>query len=333
MTLPPSSVIICTHNRAGLLPRIVGQIRAQDYPTDAFEIVVVDHRSTDHTPQVVKRLAAEPGAPVRYVRESRPGVTCARNRGAEEARNPYLAYIDDDCSVGPDWLRQLISGFDLHERVAAVSGQVQVQWDEQKPSWVGPSLEGWFAVNGYLGTQPRLLNLGEHIVEGNMGLERSAWQATGGFLGMEQFGSRGMAAGEILYLLEQLYRQGYKIAFVPQALAVHHVGRRTRRWMLQRAYWQGVSDAVLGHLLKRRSWVSNTCQVGLDVGALVVLWGFAAGSFLMLNEGQGMFHLARAVRRLGLILGKLHLVGDWPRVRSWLSEHDTTLSRLRRLPS
>lgn len=333
MAARPVSVIVCTHNRADLLPRVIGRLRAQDYPRDAFEIIVVDHRSTDRTPQVVKELVAEPGVPVRYVPESRPGVTYARNRGAEEAHNPYLAYIDDDCSMGPDWLRQLISGFDLSERVAAVSGQVQVQWDEQKPSWVTSSLERWFAVNGYLGTQPRLLNPGEHIVEGNMGLERSAWQASGGFLGMEQFGSRGMAAGEILYLLEQLYRQRYKIAFVPQALAIHHVGRRTRRRLLQRAYWQGVSDAILACLLNRRSWFANIQRFGLDVAALSVLLGLAAGSYLMMNDGQGMYHLARAFRRIGLLLGEMHIVGDWPCVQSWLSEHDAAMLKLsRRLP-
>lgn len=323
MAIRPSSVIICTHNRANLLPRIVGQIRAQEYPVGAFEIIVVDHRSTDDTPQVVKRLATEPGAQLCYTAESGPGVSFARNRGAAEARNPYLAYIDDDCTVGPEWLAQLISGFDLDERVAAVSGQIQLQWDEQKPSWFASSLERWFAVNGYLGAQPRLLNPGEHIVEGNMALERRAWQAAGGFLGMEQFGSQNMAAGEVLYLLEQLNRKGFKVAFVPEALAVHHVGTRTRRWMLRRSYWQGVSDAVLDYLLRRRSGFPSVGQLGLDTGAFFVLLAFAAGSFLRLGEGQGMFHLARAVRRMGLLLGKMHLAGDWPRVRSWLSEHNT----------
>jgi hypothetical protein len=208
-----------------------------------------------------------------------------------------------------------------------------VQWDEQKPPWVNSGLERWFAVNGYLGTQPRLLNPGEHIVEGNMALERTAWQAAGGFLGMEQFGSRGMAAGETLYLLEQLYRQRYKIAFVPQALAIHHVGKRTRGWMLQRAYWQGVSDAILYYLFERRSWFANIHRFGLDMAALLVLLGLAAGSYLMLNDGQGMYHLARAFRRTGLLLGEMHIVGDWPRVRSWLLEHDAAMLNLsRRLP-
>ncbi|HUV67645.1 MAG TPA: glycosyltransferase family A protein [Sedimentisphaerales bacterium] len=115
MTVRPTSVIVCTHNRADRLREVVHQLRAQDYPADAFEIIVIDNLSTDHTPQVVERLVAERGVPVRYVAESRPGITFARSREAKVARYPYLAYLDDDCSVEPDWPSQPVQGFDLHD--------------------------------------------------------------------------------------------------------------------------------------------------------------------------------------------------------------------------
>jgi len=44
MTVRPTSVIVCTHNRADLLRQVVHQLRAQDYPADAFEIIVIDNR-------------------------------------------------------------------------------------------------------------------------------------------------------------------------------------------------------------------------------------------------------------------------------------------------
>jgi glycosyltransferase involved in cell wall biosynthesis len=286
-----------------------------------FEIIVVDHRSTDNTPTVIKQLATEPGVPLRYILEEHPGVSFARNRGAEEASNPYLAYLDDDCSVGPDWLRRLASGFDLNERVVAVGGQVILQWEAPKPSWFGPELERWFAVNGHLGQQPRLLTAFEYIVEGNMGIERRAWKAGGGFLGMEQFGSRGMAAGEILYLLQKLHQQRGKIAFVPQAIAVHHVRPSTQRRMVLRAYWQGVSDGLLDYLIYRRSWLSTAGRLVLDASAMIVLFGYTCFSYLKADQAKGIFHLMRAIRRLSLVLSEMRLIGDWPRIRVWASAH------------
>ena len=158
-------------------------------------------------------------------------------------------------------------------------------------------------------------------MEGNMALKREAWQAAGGFLGMEQFGSRNMAAGEVMYLLQQLRQQRGQIAFIPQAVAVHHIGTYTRCRFLRRAYWQGVSDGLLDYLIYRRSWLSTASRLILDTAAMIVLFGYACFSYLKADQAKGMFHLMRAIRRLGLVLSGMRLVGDWPRVRSWASAH------------
>ncbi len=318
----PVSVIVCTHNRADLLPVVIGQLRAQEYLADAFEIIVVDNCSTDRTPQVVEDLVTESGVPVRYVAESRSGVDFARNRGAEVAFYPCLAYLDDDCSVEPDWLSHLVRGFDLHDDVAVVGGRVVLDWDEQeKPAWLGPELEGWLAAYGHSGTQPQLLETKARVIECNMALKVEAWKAAGGFLGMQQFGSQHMAAAEVLFPLVQIQRNGGRVAYVPDAVVHHHVGRRTREWMLRRAYWQGVSDGLLDYLVHRRSWLSTICRTILDVAAMIVFFGFACFCYLKADRAKSMFQLMRAIRRLSLILSETRLVGDWARVRSWTSAH------------
>ena len=322
MTIRSISVIICTHNRAGLLPGVLTQIRAQDYPKDAFEIIVVENCSMDNTAEVVEQFASKPGVAIHYVLESRPGITFARNRGAEEAHYPYLAYLDDDCSVEPDWLSQLVQGFDLHDDVVVVGGRVVLDWDQQdKPSWLGPELEPWLAANNQLGTQPRLLVENARVIECNMALKRETWKAAGGFLGMDQFGSQHMAAGEVLYLLKQIECQRGKVAFVPGAVVHHHIGQRSRRWMLRRAYWQGVSDGMLDYLVCRRSWLSTISRIILDAAAMLVLFGYTGFAYLKADNTKGLFHLLRAIRRLGLLLSEMRLVGDWPRARSWAAAH------------
>lgn len=322
MIIRPVSVIVCTHNRGTLLPRVLGQIRGQNYPRDAFEIIVVDHHSIDNTRQVVQRLTEEPGVPIRYVAEPRHGITLARNRGAEEAHYPYLAYLDDDCTVKPDWLKQIAGGFELDERVVAVGGQVLLHWDHPRPSWLSSEMDTWMAANGYLGNHPRILSINEHIVEGNMAVNHTAWKAAGGFLGMEQFGSRNMAAGEVLFLQHKLYQQGGKIAFVPDAIAYHHVGKQTLQQMVQRLYWQGVSDAIFDHILHRRPTSSTTYNVFLDLLKVPALLELAALSYFSNRKAKSMFHLARAVRRIGLLLGEMHLAGDWKAVATWLSKQN-----------
>jgi glycosyltransferase involved in cell wall biosynthesis len=325
MSVRPISVIVCTHNRADMLPNVIGQLRAQEYPAEAFEIIVVDNDSTDLTPQVVKRFVTEPGVALRYIAENRPGITFARNRGAEEARYPCLAYLDDDCCVEPDWLSQLVQGFDLHDDVVAVGGQVVLDWSQtERPAWLGTGLEPWLGANSRLGSQPRLLDEKTQVMESNMALKREAWQSAGGFLGMEQFGSRHMSAGEVLYLLKQLHQQRGQIAFVPQAVAVHRMGTFTRRRFLRRGYWQGVSDGILDYLVYRRSGLSTACRLFLDAAAMIVFFVYTCFFYIKADQAKGMFYLVRAIRRFSLILSKMRLLGDWPRVRSWVSTHHPT---------
>lgn len=318
MTVRPVNVIVCTRNRAHLLPKVIGQLRTQDYPVDAFEIIVVDNGSTDQTQQVVDQFINEPGVRLHYVVESRSGITFARNRGAVVASYPYLAYLDDDCSVRSDWLSQLIQGFDIHDDVAVVGGRVVLDWSQtERPAWLGPELERWLAANSHLGAQPRLLNDKEHIVEGNIALKREAWLSTGGFLGMEQFGSRNMAASEVLYMLKQIERQGLKIAFVPGAIAHHRVRLQSKQRMLERAFWQGVSDGILDYLINRRSWLSTFIRIILDAAAMIVLLGYAGFSYLKADKTKGFYHLLRVIRRFSLILSEMCMLGDWTRVRTW----------------
>jgi glycosyltransferase involved in cell wall biosynthesis len=318
----PVSIIVCAYNRAGLLPRIIGLLRDQDYPKDKYEIIIVDNGSTDNTKSIAESFIGQSEASVRYIFESRRGVTFARNRGSEVARNPYLAYIDDDCTVGPGWLQALMSGYNLDESIFAVFGQIINDWGEQiKPRWMMPATETWLGTNSFLGNSPKILENSFGTREANLSIKKEGLTTLGGFLGMEQFGSRDMAATELKYFLWKAKRMGKKIAYVPAATAHHLIVPRSRSWMIQRAYWQGISDGILEYIIFRRKWWTAVARACLDSAALIVLLGHVICYIILSDQPNWMFHLMRAVRRLGLILSELHLRGYWYRVDAWLREN------------
>ena len=87
--MPSVSVVICTYNRAQLLPRAIES--AQRAGSDV-EVIVVDDCSTDETPELCAKLEN-----IRYVRlESNGGLANGRNVGIAESSSEFIAFLDDD---------------------------------------------------------------------------------------------------------------------------------------------------------------------------------------------------------------------------------------------
>jgi glycosyltransferase involved in cell wall biosynthesis len=107
---PEVSVIVPVYNAAGALPRLVASLRAQDYPRDRFEIILVDNNSTDGSGDVIRGFRDVVG--LSQTKWQGPGAT--RNVGIEKASGEMLAFIDADCWAHPKWLgtgvRALVDG-------------------------------------------------------------------------------------------------------------------------------------------------------------------------------------------------------------------------------
>jgi cellulose synthase/poly-beta-1,6-N-acetylglucosamine synthase-like glycosyltransferase len=105
MTIP-ISVVVPTCHRERLLVRCLAALDAQDWPADAYEVLVVDDGASASTRQTVAHWAAHSRAVVRYVCAGpERGPAAARNLGWRLARGRIIAFTDDDCVPAPDWLR------------------------------------------------------------------------------------------------------------------------------------------------------------------------------------------------------------------------------------
>lgn len=130
------SVVVCTYNRAGLLPRTLEGLNAQEAPRDLrWELVVVDNNSTDGTREVIERFIPQAPMPVSHVFEPEQGISAARNTGIAHARGEVIAFTDDDVRPAPDWVAmvgrvQRESGADL------IGGRILPDWSGPVPRWL-----------------------------------------------------------------------------------------------------------------------------------------------------------------------------------------------------
>ena len=110
MKMPLITVAICTFNRAAVLRRTLEHMRAMEVPSPfEWELLVVDNKSTDNTPQVLNEMAGR--LPVRMLRELKTGQSYARNLILREARGQWIVWTDDDALVDARWLATIMATF------------------------------------------------------------------------------------------------------------------------------------------------------------------------------------------------------------------------------
>ena len=110
MTSPDVTIVVCTFNRASLLSGALDSLSKLDFSdVCSCEVLVVDNGSSDHTPQIVIDAADRYDVPIRYCRESEPGIAAARNRGVRSSRTSWIAFFDDDQIADIGWLSGLLT--------------------------------------------------------------------------------------------------------------------------------------------------------------------------------------------------------------------------------
>jgi len=106
MAWPSVSLIIPTYDRSAALRASLQAIAGLEYPSDRWEVIVVDDGSSDPVDEAVapfrQRLS------LTLVRQVNQGPATARNTGVQEADGTLLAFTDDDCRPMPSWLRRLV---------------------------------------------------------------------------------------------------------------------------------------------------------------------------------------------------------------------------------
>jgi glucosyl-dolichyl phosphate glucuronosyltransferase len=240
------SAIICTLDRADYLRAALASLARQTAPPDAFEVIVVDNGSTDHTPAVLAAVRAALPALV-VVTEPRQGLSHARNAGLAKARGDVVAFLDDDAEAEPDWLAALIACFDggAH-RPACVGGPVTALWDAPRPHWLSASMLPYLTVIDW-GLPAGELPPECFIAGVNIAFDRDQLRSLGGFpTALGRVGTN-LLSNEELVVQRLLRAAGGSCRWEPSVRVGHHVhpSRLRRRWFLRRYYWQGVSDAVM----------------------------------------------------------------------------------------
>jgi GT2 family glycosyltransferase len=210
-----------------VLERCLRSILACDY--EEFEVVVVDNRpeSTAAAVMLFEHFADDPR--VRYVEESRPGASWARNAGLALAEGEIVAFADDDVVVDPAWLRRCAAALQRSEDVACATGLILPLELETETQVLFEQFAGFgkgfrsqtFRLGEARKARPPLPYTPGLIGSGaNFAIRAEVVRALGGF--DTTLGPRTPTSGaEDLDLFARVLRAGYAIAYEPSAVVWH----------------------------------------------------------------------------------------------------------------
>jgi glycosyltransferase involved in cell wall biosynthesis len=183
---PFFSVIICTFNRAHLLPRALDSVLQQS--ESSWELIVVDDGSTDNTPETVCRyLQLAPN--IRYVAHSNRGLAISRNVGIAAAIGEYVTFLDSDDWYTPDHLALRRNVLAQNPGVELLHGGCEIIGNPLVPDKYNPE---------------RMLDLHDLVVGGTFVFPRAYAVKIGGFPAWSPYSIDGD-------LFEELEKLGTKI--------------------------------------------------------------------------------------------------------------------------
>ncbi len=136
----PLSIIVCTYNREKYLSRCLdGLAKQNNIDPQSFEILLIDNKSTDNTKTICNNFISQNKTlNIRYIFEETPGLSNARNRGWNEAKGTFVAYIDDDAIPATEWTQEALSLINRHKNknLGAFGGPVVRYAEVPLPNWV-----------------------------------------------------------------------------------------------------------------------------------------------------------------------------------------------------
>lgn len=249
------SVIVVALNEARHIARLKTSIDALRRPSSVtVETVLVDGGSSDGTAQRAqeagfKTVLELPGANI---------PTC-RNSGVRAAAGDWLAFVDGDCELAPDWLEQAAPLLRKEDRIV-------LGWPVSPPepsTWVQDAWHAhWVFKNVHyedLGDTRVIRQEGFRMVTTrNMLLHRTVWDAVGGF-------DEALETGEDTDFVFRAYQKGIAVLGLPTLKVVHHADPAT---------WSAFFRQQLWHA-NRRSYRKIARHSGMKVGGRAPLYTFA----------------------------------------------------------
>lgn len=241
MRMADITVAIATLDRPESLARCLdGVLNGLVLPA---EIIIVDQSRENATQSHIAGTDRGDGRII-YVRQERCGLSASRNAAIRCARQPIIAFTDDDCVPDGVWVSSIERAFAASPSPDAVAGRV-LPLGPAKPDTYGVSPREGRTRTDWRGRRiPWLVGTG-----GNFAARRDWFSRIGMYDQRLGTGAPGRAA-EDADMIYRLLRAGACIRYEPDAIVYHERQGKAQRLASRWTYGHGIG-ALCGMWLRR----------------------------------------------------------------------------------
>lgn len=245
-------VVVPTYNRSGLLRAALSSLLRATVPEGLqVSILVVDNNSVDDTPEVVREMQTGAPVEVRYLRETKQGLSHSRNRGISDGDGELIGFIDDDEEIDQSWYQVVAREF-ADPATEFIGGPYLANWVSPAPDWLPP---GYHAAIGAVPPKPRSVfndEFGANLMGGNAVVRRTVFDRIGPYSTRLGRSGKGLLSEEDAEFCRRLKEHSIRGIYVPDLVIYHYIApeRLTRSYHRRWAYWRAVSQGILDRELK-----------------------------------------------------------------------------------
>lgn len=232
MAYPFCTVIVLNFQGEKIIEKTINSLKSLNYPKDRFEILVVDNGSKDKSRQVLEQVK---DIETIFLPEN-IGFSAGNNAGIREAKGEYIALLNNDCIVEPDWLNELVKTAQKDKKIFAVNSKIMLG-STNKIQNAGIRI----FPNGYaqdIGAAPHNKKQDYEVDRGQYEEEREIDAACGAAVLYRKtvFDEIGLLDEsfflyyEDVELSERARKHGYKIIYYPKAVARHEHAASSEEW-------------------------------------------------------------------------------------------------------
>ncbi len=176
---PLCTVLVCARDEENNIERCLASLAAINYPKDRLQVLIVDDKSTDRTPEILHAWKSKmpnltilrTGPEIEHMR----GKVNALTQGLDVAEGEFIMITDADSHVHPDWVREylkyyeedtgMVASLTLLDRKYFLDGVQSIDWSY---------LLGIAAANANL-------KVPLSVIGNNISIRRAAYESVGGY--------------------------------------------------------------------------------------------------------------------------------------------------------